>query len=55
VTEEFRHDSWWTIHAEDFFTAMVRCANGEDPEMVYLEYYVNSDTKKYDGEGNEIT
>lgn len=49
------HDAWWTIHGDDFFDALVRCWEGEDPEMVYLEYYVNSDTKRYDSDGEEVS
>lgn len=49
------HDAWWTIHGDDFFDALVRCWEGEDPEMVYLEYYVNSETKRYDSNGEEVS
>jgi hypothetical protein len=37
------YDVWWTMHGEDFLKALQRAATGEDPELVYLEFYVNSE------------
>lgn len=33
---------WWTISGESFLEALRRCANGEDPDVVYAEFYANS-------------
>lgn len=34
---------WWTISGEDFMEAMKRTHAGEDPDLVYAEYYANSE------------
>lgn len=33
---------WWAISGEDFLTALHRASEGEDPDILYAEYYVNS-------------
>lgn len=33
---------WWTLSGDDFLAAMKRAHAGEDPEMIYAEYYANS-------------
>lgn len=33
---------WWTLSGEEFMKAMRRAHDGEDPEMIYAEYYANS-------------
>ena len=43
---------WWTINGADLMAAMRRCHDGEDPDLVYLEYIANSDTTDY-GKGEE--
>lgn len=35
-------EQWWTINGEVMLDVMHRCAQGEDPEMVYLELIANS-------------
>lgn len=37
---------WWTISAECFMTALRRVHAGEDPDMVYAEFYANSDVER---------
>lgn len=32
---------WWVISNECLMEALRRCANGEDPEWVYIEMYAN--------------
>jgi hypothetical protein len=34
---------WWTISGVELLKALRRASNGEDPELVYAEYYANSD------------
>lgn len=34
---------YWVIHEYDLKMMLADVANGEDPDMVYLEYYANSD------------
>ena len=40
-------EQWWAINGADFMAAMRRCRDGEDPDIVYLEYVANSDTTDY--------
>lgn len=37
---------WWTISGVDFLKALQRVQNGEDPQMVYAEYYANSEVSR---------
>lgn len=48
-------DVWWTMHGQDFLDCLVRAFEGEDPEMLYMEWYFNSERRRYDANGNEIT
>lgn len=41
------HTVWWTISGKAFLDALRRAAAGEDPDLIYLEYYVNSDGEDY--------
>jgi hypothetical protein len=45
-------DQWWTINGQDMLDALIRCHNGDDPDIVYLELFVNSDVTDY-GEDND--
>lgn len=40
---------WWVISGDDFREAMRRAAGGEDPDLLYAEYYANSDVEQVDG------
>lgn len=33
---------WHVISGEDLLTALRRCANGEDPDLVYAEMWANA-------------
>ena len=33
---------WWTLSGEDFLEAMKRAHVGEDPDMLYAEYFANA-------------
>lgn len=44
------HLGWWTIHGGDLLGALRRVAEGEDPDMVYAEMYVNSEHEDYSDE-----
>lgn len=43
MSDEDRKLGWWTMSGRAFMDALQRAHAGEDPETVYLEYYVNSD------------
>jgi hypothetical protein len=40
---EENDSEWWTISGPALLRMLRRVAAGEDPEMVYVEAYVNSD------------
>jgi hypothetical protein len=37
---------WWTISGEDLLDAMRRAAAGEDPDLIYAEFYANSEHER---------
>lgn len=41
--------SWWVISEPDFLEALHRAHNGENPEIVYAEWYANSDHEQVPG------
>lgn len=41
---------WWALSGEDFIEALRRAHAGEDPEMVYAEWYANSSIERPDDE-----
>lgn len=44
-------ETWHVVHSADLLSMLRRCRNGEDPEMVYLEAYVNAEpVENSDGE-----
>lgn len=40
---------WWTISGSEFLRALRLVAEGSDPEMVYTEFYANSDHEHHGG------
>jgi len=40
---------WWAISGDALLDALRRCANGEDPDLVYAELYANSGQEQVDG------
>ena len=48
-------DGWWCISSESFITALRRAAAGEDPDLVYAEFYANSDHPEVEAEDAEET
>lgn len=40
-------DQWWTINGESLMAALRLAHDGEDPDLVYLELYTNSDSEDY--------
>ena len=44
-------EQWWTISGDDLLAALYRVKNGDDPEVVYMEFYVNSSSEDY-GDGS---
>lgn len=41
---------WWSISGEELLEALRKCANGENPDIVYAEMYANSKHEYLDGE-----
>lgn len=39
--------TWWHISDTDIMTMLHRVADGEDPDMVYAEFYANSEVTRY--------
>ncbi|HET6917258.1 MAG TPA: hypothetical protein VFH56_14285 [Acidimicrobiales bacterium] len=37
---------WWTISGDEFLRALHEVAEGNDPEMVYAEFYANSQIER---------
>lgn len=35
-------ETWWVINGEQFAEALCRANAGEDPELLYVEYYANT-------------
>jgi hypothetical protein len=44
---------WWVISSETLLDALHRVAAGEDPDLVYLEEYVNAERQLPGDEGEE--
>lgn len=42
-SDEVPERPWHVIHGEDLLSLLKRCSAGEDPEMVYVESYANSE------------
>lgn len=41
--------AWHVIHGETLLEMLRRCHDGEDPDLVYAEYYVNAEQDHVDG------
>lgn len=41
--------TWWSISGEELMKLLRRCHAGEDPDMVYMEQYVNADITPVEG------
>ena len=39
-------ESWWVINGQVFLDALQRAHVGEDPELLYLEHYANSNHER---------
>lgn len=37
---------WWVIHGEAFMDALRRAYAGENPDLLYAEYYANSEVER---------
>jgi hypothetical protein len=42
-------DAWWSIHGTALHEMLTRAAAGEDPDVLYLELYVNSSHEQVGG------
>jgi hypothetical protein len=38
---------WWTISGEALLAALRQAHDGEDPDLIYAELYVNSEHENY--------
>lgn len=41
---------WWTISGIDFLRALHLVHDGADPDVIYAEYYANSDHEHVEGD-----
>lgn len=41
---------WWSISGEEFLRALHMVADGNDPELVYAEFYANSEVENVKGD-----
>jgi hypothetical protein len=41
-------DGWHVISAQDLLTALRRCADGENPDLVYAELWANAEHEQVD-------
>jgi hypothetical protein len=44
---------WWTISGADLLAALRRVELGEPADVVYAEYYANSQAEKVGGNGDD--
>jgi len=42
---------WWAISGEAILELLKRAHAGEDPDLLYIEAYANSEVEKIDPEG----
>jgi len=38
---------WWTMSGDDFIEALRRAHAGESPDLVYAEWYANSEVERF--------
>jgi hypothetical protein len=43
-----RAAGYWVLSGDDLLAMLQRVAAGEDPEMVYVEQYANSDIESFE-------
>ena len=41
---------WWSISGDDFIEALRRAHAGEDPDLLYAEWYANSEIETVEGD-----
>lgn len=42
-------DAWWVLSSSTLRSVLVRAAEGEDAEMLYLELFANADAEEVEG------
>lgn len=47
------HDAWWAIHASVIQQMMRRAADGENPDLLYVELIANSRSERSKDNDNE--
>lgn len=45
-----KYDGWWVISDHHFLEAMTRAAAGDDPDLLFAEYYANAYTTDQEGQ-----
>ena len=45
-----RSEQWWVINGDCLMTMLERAADGEDLELLYLEYISQCETETVDGD-----
>lgn len=43
---------WWAMSGEAFMAALRRAHEGENPDLIYAEWYANSDVETIEGDSN---
>lgn len=49
MPDDFDRLGWWTIAGSELLAALRRAHDGEHPDVVYAELYVNSDHENVSG------
>lgn len=39
-------NQWWTINGQELFDALTRAYAGDDPNLVYMELFANSESER---------
>jgi hypothetical protein len=50
MTDEPTALGWWAISGEALLAMLRRCADGEDPDLVYAEEYANCEVRGQPGD-----
>lgn len=46
MSEEDRKLGWWSMSGRAFLDALYAVRDGQDPDLVYIEMYTNSDIER---------
>lgn len=45
-SDEIAHTCWWVINGGELLSALKRVANGDDPDLAYVELWANSTSEE---------